>query len=348
MHAACYASGVLAVRYDAPRSFDVLEVPDPGPGPGEVRVAVTIAGCCGTDLHIHEGGFFTRYPLTPGHEIIGVIERLGEGVDALALGTKVAVDNTVLCGVCSACQRDQPLFCRNFHSLGVTDDGGFAGYVIARAEKCFVVEDLADEVAVMVEPLACAVHGMDVLDLRPGSDVVVFGAGPTGLLLAQLCLHGGAARVSVVAPTGFKLELARHFGVDETLQVARGKLADAMSRLHGLSPEGFDVVIEATGAPAVLEHCPLLARDGGTVLVYGMADAKDTVPFSPYEIFKRELTVKGSFAQTHCFDRSIAYLRSGRIRTEGIVTTRFSLPHFGDALEAMRSDRTCLKAAIVS
>lgn len=339
---------MLAVRYDAPRSFDVLEVPDPDPGPGEVRVAVTIAGCCGTDLHIHEGGFFTRYPLTPGHEIVGVIDRLGEGVDSLSTGTKVAVDNTVLCGVCSACQRDQPLFCRNFHSLGVTDDGGFAGYVVARAEKCFVVDDLADEVAVMVEPLACAVHGMDVLELGPGSDVVLFGAGPTGLLLAQLCLHGGAARVTVVAPSAFKLELARHFGVDQTLQVARGELQAALPELHRLAPEGFDVVIEATGAPAVLEHCPGLARDGGTVLVYGMADGEDRVGFSPYEIFKRELTIKGSFAQTHCFDRSIAYLKSGRVCTEGIVTTRFSLARFGDALEAMRHDASCLKAAIVA
>lgn len=336
-----------AVRYLAPRTFELSEVPDPSPGPGEVRVAVTIAGCCGTDLHIHEGGFISRYPLTPGHEIVGEIDQLGAGVDTLSLGARVAVDNTVLCGTCWACRRDQPLFCRDFHSLGVTDDGGFAGYVVARAEKCFPVEDLAPEVAVMVEPLACVVHGMDVLALRPGSDVLVLGAGPTGLLLAQLLAANGAARVTVAAPTAFKLELARGFGADETVQIRRGEPDEAARALRELAPEGFDAVVEATGAGELLARCPGLTADGGTVLVYGMADAVETVPFSPYELFKRELTVKGSFAQTHCFDRSIAYLRSGRVRTDGIVTNRYRLDRYADALEAMRSDRSCVKAAIL-
>lgn len=210
---------MLAVRYSAPREFQVSEVPDPRPAAGEVRIAVTVAGCCGTDLHIHDGGFFTRYPLTPGHEIVGEVEALGAGVESLPIGTTVAVDNTVLCGTCVSCRRDEPLYCRNLRSLGVTDDGGFAQFVVARAEKCFPVDDLSPSQAVMVEPLACAVHGLDVLSLRPGSDVLVFGAGPTGLLLAQLLIHGGAARVTVAAPTEYKLELARSFGVDETVRI---------------------------------------------------------------------------------------------------------------------------------
>lgn len=338
---------MLAVRYRAAGDFAVVEVPDPEPGPGEVRVALTIAGVCGTDLHIHAGGFFARYPLTPGHEIVGVVDALGAGVVAPQRGERVAVDNTVLCGVCSACRRDRPLFCRNFHSLGVTDDGGFARYVVARAEKCFPIGDLSDEQAVLVEPLACAVHGMDVLGLRPGSDVLVFGAGPTGLLLTQLLVHGGAARVTVAAPSAFKRELAAHLGADETVAIRRGESDSGAAELTALAPEGFDVVVEATGAPEVLERCVPLTADGGTVLVYGMADAAARVPVAPYDIFKRELTVKGSFAQTHCFDRSIAYLRSGRVQAGGLLTHRFPLERFADALEALRSAPSCLKAAVV-
>jgi D-arabinitol dehydrogenase (NADP+) len=336
-----------AVVYDRPRSFAVSDVPTPQPGPGEVRLRSAITGVCGTDLHIHEGGFDSRYPLIPGHEIVGTVDSVGEGVVELEPGQRVAADNTVLCGHCYHCRRDEPLFCKNFYSLGVNGPGGFADFVLVRAEKCFPVDDLSLEVAVMVEPTACVVHGLDVLALRPGSDVLVFGAGPTGLLLAQLLLHGGAARVTVAAPTLFKLDLARSYGVDETVRLDRSDPLTGMQEMGRLAPEGFDVVVEATGAVPVLERAVGLTKIGGTLMVYGMANAEDRLAVSPYEIFRRELTIKGSFAQTHCFDRAIALLRSGRVRTDGILTHRFGLDDFGEALQALSSDPTCLKSAIV-
>jgi D-arabinitol dehydrogenase (NADP+) len=336
-----------AVVYDRPRSFAVSDVPTPEPGPGEVRLRSAITGVCGTDLHIHEGGFDSRYPLIPGHEIVGLVDSLGDGVGDLQVGQLVAADNTVLCGHCYYCRRDEPLFCQNFYSLGVNGPGGFADFVLVRAEKCFAADDLGSEVAVMVEPTACVVHGLDVLALRPGSDVLVFGAGPTGLLLAQLLLHGGAARVTAAAPTRFKLDLARSYGVDETVQLDRSDPTAGMLEMRRLAPEGFDVVVEATGAVPVLERAVGLTKMGGTLMVYGMASAEDRLAVSPYEVFRRQLTIKGSFAQTHCFDRAIALLRSGRLRTDGIVTHRFGLDGFGEALQALSSDPTCLKSAIV-
>jgi D-arabinitol dehydrogenase (NADP+) len=336
-----------AAVYDGPRDFTIRTVGDPEPGPGEVVLRTLMTGVCGTDLHIHDGGFFSAYPLIPGHEIVGEVESIGEGVHDLAVGDVVAADNTDLCGFCYHCRRDEPLFCKNFRSLGVNAPGGFAERVLVSAAKCFPAGDLPLEVAVMTEPAACAVHGMDVLDLRPGSDVAVFGAGPTGLILSQLILHGGAARVVVAAPTPFKLELARGYGIDETVLVEREAPDAAVARLRDMAPEGFDVVVDATGATSIVERCLPLTKTGGTFLVYGMADEEARVPFSPYDIFKRELTIKGSFAQTHCFDRALAYLRTGRVQTEGIVTNTFALDDFGDALEALRSDPACLKAAIV-
>jgi D-arabinitol dehydrogenase (NADP+) len=336
-----------AVVYDAPRDFDVRTIPTPEAGAGEVRLAVEMAGMCGTDLHIHKGGFFSKYPLTPGHEIVGRVDSVGEAVDGVAVGQRVAADNTVLCGHCLSCRRDKPLFCRNFYSLGVNGPGAFAEYVIVRAEKCFPADDLSLATAVMTEPTACAIHGMDVLNLRPGSDVLLFGAGPTGLVLAQLLVHGGAARVTVAAPTEFKLALAREYGVDTTVQIDRANPAASLATLRDGAPDGYDVVVEATGAIAVSELCLPLARDGGTVLIYGMADEKAVLSASPYEIFRRELTVKGSFAQTHCFDRALGVLRSGRVRTEGIVTHQFHLGDYGRALEALQDNPSCMKAAIV-
>lgn len=335
-----------AVVYKAPHEFSVTSVPTPEPGPGEVLLQVEQAGMCGTDLHIHEGGFFSAYPLTPGHEITGRVAVLGDGVTAPKLGEFVAADNTLLCGHCSYCRRDQPLFCRNFYSLGVNGPGAFAEYVVVRAEKCFPAGDLDPAVAVMTEPLACAVHAMDVLGLRPGSQVLLFGAGPSGLLLAQLLAHGGAAHVTVAAPTEFKLALARDHGADETILMDRSDPQATAAALGRQAPEGFDVVIDATGALPVASLCVPLTRDGGTVLLYGMASEQATLPVRPYEVFRRQLTIKGSFAQTHTFERALRLLRSGRIRTDGIITHVLPLGDYGRALDLLREDPTCLKAVI--
>lgn len=327
-----------AIVYTAPRTFSLADVPKPEAGPGEIVLRSTITGVCGTDRHIHDGGFFAAYPLTPGHEIVGVVDEIGPGVSRLSVGDQVVADNATACGACGPCRRGEVLFCQRFRALGVNAPGGFAEYVLVREEKCFAAGDLRPDVAVLTEPTACAIHGVDVLGLRPGSDVAMVGAGPTGLILAQLLLHGGAARVTIAAPTQFKLDLARTFGVDRTVTAVRGRGEETARALHELSPDGYDVAIDASGSVDVIQHLPSLVRDGGTVFVYGMADATDEVRWRPYEIFKRQLVVKGSFAQMDCFDRALAVLRSGRVRTEGMVTSRFSLGDYGDALDALGGD----------
>lgn len=339
------ADPMRAVVYDAPRSFAVRTVERPTAGPGEVVVDVDLAGVCGTDLHLHEGGFFASFPLTPGHESTGTVRAVGEGVTHLAVGQRVAVDNASSCGRCARCSRGQHLFCEDFRSLGVNGPGGFAESLVSPAHKVYPADDLAPDVAVLAEPLACAVHGLDVLALRPGADVLVIGAGTTGLLLSQLLIHGGAGQVTVAAPTAFKLELAEAYGVDRVVQVTRDA-GETARTLATLQPDGFDVTIDVTGASSVVEMLPSLTADDGTVFVYGMCDEDARVAWSPYEIFRRQLTVKGSFAQVDCLDRALAFLRSGRVRTDGLVTHRFPLEAYGEALETLRSDPTSLKVLV--
>ena len=120
-----------------------------------------------------------------------------------------------------------------------------------------------------------------------------------------------------------------------------------MNQLRDQAPSGYDVVIEATGSPAVLELALQLPRMGGTVLVYGMADAEERVPISPYDVFSRELTIKGSFAQTHCFDRALLALSTGRVRTDGIVTDVVPLRRFDEALAAVK-DSASVKAVVTN
>jgi len=334
-----------AVVYTAPRDFAVIDVPTPVPGPGEVRVRVERAGVCGTDLHIHDGEFFAVFPLTPGHEMVGVVEALGDGVTDLSLGDRVVVNGNSSCGACDFCNEGRPLQCAALSALGVTGPGGFAEAVVTPASRCVPVGDLAPEVAVFAEPAACATHGMEILAVRPGTTALVLGSGPTGLLLAQLLMHNGAARVTVAAPTRFKLDVARGLGIDETVEIPRDP-DRALDLLRTHEPRGWDNVVVAAAEPRVFEIATSLTRDGGTILWYGVTAPADRVSISPYDVYRREITIKGSFAQVTSFRHSVRALQTGRLRTEGLTTHVFPLHAFGDALEAVRSDRTCLKAVI--
>jgi D-arabinitol dehydrogenase (NADP+) len=335
-----------AVVYDRPEHFEVRELPVPEPGPGEVLLKVLVAGVCGTDLHLHVGDFGPTYPLIPGHEFVGEVVALGSGADANLLGHRVVVDNTAACGRCEECRRARPAYCLFLVAQGVNAPGGFADYVLTDANRCFVVDDLEPEVAVFAEPTACVVHGLDRLALAPESDVLLFGAGPTGLILTSLLSRSGAGRLTVAAPTAAKLELARARGADELVQMDRGDPAVALSRLRQLAPAGFDVVIDATGAPSVLGPALSLTRTGGTVFVYGMTPEATQWPVAPYDIFRRELTITSSFAQQFSFDRALAALRTGRVEVTGLISRRFGLEAYADALAAV-ADSSLVKAVLV-
>jgi len=326
-------SGTMrAVVFDEGSTWAVHDdIPIPVPGVGEVLLRPLRTGMCGTDEHLLHGGFIAVFPLIPGHEIVAEVVAYGPDTDGPAIGSQVVVDPATFCGACSACRRGEPGHCENFGSLGCDRPGGYADYLVAGVEKLFPTNGLDPDIAVLTEPLACAMHGVDQLALKPASDVLIFGAGPTGLLLAQLVRMAGAARVTVAAPTASKLEIALKHGADNVVRVDRADPAVAEAELRAIAPDGFDAIIEATGSIPVFETALRLARTGGQVLVYGLANPEAAAAVRPYDIFSRELTIKGSFAQSNCVGRALFALQSGRISTEGIVTATISLDDFGTA-----------------
>jgi D-arabinitol dehydrogenase (NADP+) len=334
-----------AVVYDEAQRFSVRTIPDPLVGPRDVLIRVLVAGVCGTDAHLHLGEFGPSYPLIPGHEFVGEVVQIGSAAGDIRVGSRVVVDNTTACGFCAECRRGRPAFCLHLVAMGVNAPGGFAELAVVPAAKCFPVDDLPPDVAVFAEPLACVIHGLDVLSVRPGSDVLVFGAGPTGLLLAQLLLRNGAARLTVAAPTRSKLDLVARHGADQVVHVDRQDPEAAGRTLQELAPDGFDIVIDATGALAVLQLAVPLTRTGGTIFVYGMTAEHAAWNVPPYEIFRRELTIKGSFAQQYSFDRSLQALRLGIVDTEGMITDRFALDQYGQALSAVARSES-IKAVV--
>ncbi|MBC7725595.1 MAG: zinc-dependent alcohol dehydrogenase family protein [Burkholderiaceae bacterium] len=337
-----------AVVYDAPRSFTVTEVPTPVATPGDLLIKVIQTGVCGTDLHIHNGDFYSAFPLIPGHEVVGTVAELGEGVTGFARGERVSINPNISCGNCHQCHVGNQLMCLNLRGLGSNWPGGFAEYLAIPAAYCFSVEGLPDDTAVFTEPASCAMHGLETLAVRPGSTALVFGAGPTGLLLSQLLARGGASKVTVAASSRFKLDRALALGIDETYLMDRTDLDRSERELLELSGgDGYDIVIDATGSAAVSERTVALTRTGGTVMFYGVTGPDDRVSLSPYDIFRREITIKGSFAEISSFPQTISALRNGRAVTDGLITHRFPLEEWGVALDALQNDPTVHKIVMV-
>ena len=338
-----------AVLYDAAHSYKVTEVPTPEPGPGEVRIRVIQTGVCGTDLHIDAGEFGAVFPLIPGHEVVGVVDKVGAGVTRVRVGEQVSVNPNVDCLQCDYCRSGRPILCPNLRGYGCQVNGFFAEYALAAERLVYSTEGLDPDTAVFTEPASCATHGTDNLRIRPGQTALVFGAGPTGLLLSQLIKASGAASVTVAAPKQFKLDVAKGLGIDQTVLIDRKDMAGAQRAAMAASGgRGYDIVVEATGSSAVGNICVPLTRNGGTVLIYGVTSDHETVTFHPFDVFRREITIRGSFAEMTSFEAAISALRSGRVRTDGMISHRFSIDEYGKALETLRSDPTAHKVIIVA
>ena len=336
-----------ALVYERPESFAIKEVPEPVCGENDVIIEVAVCGICKTDVHIHHGRFISKFPLIPGHEFAGTVAEVGRNVTDFKVGDRVTADNTVLCGYCYYCRRDQPLYCENFFSRGVTASGGFAQYIVVGHDKVFRVPDsISFEEASMTEPTACVIHGMDVIDVQPGDRVLLFGCGPTGIILAQMIKHCGAARLVVADPGEFKLELAMKLGADDTVLVDREDFSVHRKKIKDLEPRGFDIIVDATGKPEVVQQCFDYAKKGSKIVVYGVCPEEAKISISPYEIFQNEYKILGSFAQTHCFDRAVDVLEKGVVKVKELVTHSFPLEEYGKALDIVSKPGKKLKVVI--
>lgn len=224
-----------AVVYQRPVEYEIADIPIPEPGPGQVRIKVIQVGVCGTDLHIHNGEFMVAYPLTPGHEVVGTIDARGEGADRFRLGEQVTVNPNVYCGRCDYCLDGRLILCSDLKGMGGNYPGFFAEYQVVAEKQVFSVEGIPVDTAVFAEPAACATHGLENLKVRPGSSALVFGSGPTGMLLAQLLRSGGATSVTMAAPKQFKLDVASRLGIDRTVLIDRNDPERACTRRNASS-----------------------------------------------------------------------------------------------------------------
>lgn len=319
-----------AAIIDEPGSIRVGRVEDPSPGLQEVVVRVGACGICGSDLHIADGDLpGTRYPVVPGHEFAGEVVALGPGADGLSEGAQVVVDPAIPCDRCEFCRRGRPNLCQNPDVIGATVPGGFAEYVTVPAANAYTLpEGVSHREAALIEPISCAVHGIRRLSPQVGETFLIFGAGTTGLILLQLALRGGASRVSVVNRSPRRLPLTERLGAARMATDVRELLED--------EPLGFDCVIDATGAPGVIETAFEAVKPGGKLLIFGVASPEARVSLSPYQIYRNDITVLGSMAFLFSFAPAIDLLLGGAVNAAALLSHEFALEEFPGALDAVR------------
>jgi 2-desacetyl-2-hydroxyethyl bacteriochlorophyllide A dehydrogenase len=320
---------VNAVVVERPGKVSIQRVDDPTPGPREALIQVEACGICGTDMHILKGELpSTHYPIIPGHEFCGEVVAVGREVEHLRVGDFVAVDPNLPCRECHSCQAGRENLCENYAAIGVTRAGACAELVAAPAANAFILPaDLPRAWGTLVEPLSCAVHGFDRLGAKLADRYLIYGAGTMGLLMAQLARRAGAATVDVVDIKESRLPVAERLGADRT-----ATSADDLDR-----PHGWEIVIDATGVVVAIEDGLRRVRRGGTFLMFGVTPAEAAATFSPFRVYNEEITIVGSMAVLHSFERARDLLVGGAIDAAAMITHRIALDGYDAAIAAFRS-----------
>jgi 2-desacetyl-2-hydroxyethyl bacteriochlorophyllide A dehydrogenase len=300
-----------------------MTVEDPVPGPRDVVVEVAACGICGTDLHILEGEFAPSLPIIPGHEFTGVVVATGTDVREMVAGTRVAVDPSLYCHECHYCRIGHNNLCERWNAIGVSVPGGAAQFAVAPVANCVRLPDhIRLEDAALIEPLSCAIRGYDVLTSQLGSHVLIYGSGTMGLMMLQLAKRTGAASVDVLDINPERLATAVALGCSST-----AASADELDR-----PRGWELVIDATGAGAAIQDGLSRVAPGGTFLQFGVASYDTRVTIEPYRIYNKEITITGSMAVLHSFERAAELFAAGVLDPDVFISDRLPLDDYAEAL----------------
>ncbi|MGZ3148173.1 zinc-dependent alcohol dehydrogenase family protein [Lentzea chajnantorensis] len=311
-------------------SVEVTTVDDPRCGPREVVVDVAACGLCGTDLHILQGEFAPTLPVVPGHEFAGTVVEIGAQVNEVKVGDRVAVDPSLYCHECRMCRNGKNNLCERWAAIGVTTAGGAAEYAVAPVANCVKLPDhVRTEDAALIEPLSCAVRGYDVLRSQMASRVLIYGSGTMGLMMLQLGKLTGASSIEVVDLNAERLKTAQQLGVTAT-----AASPDELDR-----PQGWDLVIDATGNEKAIQDGLGRVAKGGTFLQFGVSDYSARVTIEPYKIYNQEITITGSMAVLHSFERAADLFATGVLDPEVFISDRLPLADYAGALDQFKAGK---------
>ncbi len=311
-----------ALVVEKPGSAVVRQVPVPKAKKGEIVVQVKRVGICGTDLHIYKGEYLSPYPIIPGHEFSGVVHEVGEGVEGFRLGDRVCADPNLSCGRCRFCMSGRANHCDRWDTIGVTLPGAMAEYVAIPAELALLLPDrLTFAEGAFVEPVACVVHAMNRLRPSVADRALLLGAGAMGQQWVQALARSGVSELTVVDLTEEKLALASEWGATRVVRAedAEAALQDFTGR------NGYDIVVDTTGVPAVIENSFRYLAPCGRYVQFGVTNDQATVDLRTFDLYHYEWTLIGSMALNHTMAPALAWLEAERLRIDHLVSRELTL-----------------------
>lgn len=336
-----------------PSQAEIQERPLTKPGPGEAVIKIDYCGMCGSDTHgWSAGGAVFTLGTMMGHEPVGTVAEVGEGVTRYKEGDRVAINGFKPCGTCAPCRQGLYNICVNnmTQTIGNSDklDGAFADYLWLPDADLMAVkvpDNLSQEDAALAEPLATSFHAVRLSGLQVGDTAAVIGAGPVGLLAVQVLKAAGAGKIIISQRPGERRDLALKLGAAVAINPRDEKIGVG-EQIREVTDGGADVVIECAGAPPTVQQAIDMARPGGLVMLVGVNEKES--PVIPLRMILGEVGVKGSLAWTHRdFEMSVGLLASGRIDAKPLISTTVSLDNIQtDGFERLKKDRSLIKLLV--
>ncbi|VGO11499.1 putative zinc-type alcohol dehydrogenase-like protein YjmD [Pontiella desulfatans] len=329
-----------------PGRIEFNEVEAPVAGPGEILLRVKKIGVCGSDIHVWHGLHpFTPYPVVQGHEFSAVVEAVGEGVTKVKPGMKATAAPQQVCGVCNPCKRGDYHICDALKVRGFQAPGCAQDLFVVPEERIVAFPDsLTFEQGALIEPVSVAAHSTSRAPALAGKNVVVFGAGTIGNLVAQAARCRGAKKVMITDISDFRLAKAKEAKIDFTCNVTKENFADVTQEAFG--DDGFDVAFECAGVEASLDTAVQHIQKGGNIVVVGVYGEKPRVDMSI--VGDRELSLIGTLMyRQNDYEQAVEWMADGSMVTEPLVTGHFSFEQYNEAYHYIEKEGdTTLKVVI--
>lgn len=331
----------------APGKIELRDVPVPEPGPKEVLVRMKRIGVCGSDIHVWHGKHaLTPYPVVQGHEVSGVVEKVGASVRGFAAGDPVTIQPQVTCGTCYPCRHGDYHICDSLKVMGFQTTGAGSEFFAVEASKLLKLPRRMDlEHGAMIEPAAVAVHALGRGGDVKGRTVLVLGAGPIGNLVAQVARGLGAAKVMITDVSEFRLGKAKECGVDLCVNVGKTDLAAAVKEQFGDAKA--DLILECVGSPHTITQAVAVARKGTDIIVVGVFGDKPVVDMGTVQ--DRELRLIGTLMYREPdWKKAIELVEAGKVRLAPLITDHYEFADYRKAYEYIDANRErAMKVMIV-
>ena len=332
------------------RDVRIEQIPVPRVEAGEVLVRIKAALTCGTDLKVYRQGFHARMIVPPsvfGHELAGVVEEVGEGVESFSPGMRVVSANSGPCNECFFCERHLANLCENLQFI----NGAYAEFIkipepIVRQNLLILPDNVNFREAALVEPLACVLRAVEQTGIEEGDTVAVIGVGPIGLMFVQV-LKAQGARVIALGNRSTQLNMAGIMGADHLVDSTKSNVVEEVRRLTS-GRRGADVVVEAVGLKETWQQAMGMVRRGGTINLFGGCPSGTHIPLDSTLIHYSEITIKANFHHTPRHIReALDAIHRGTFKAQNLITGEAHLAALGSVLERLLNRNGDLKIAII-